>query len=81
MISKVRILYGQNDKLVLKKEHEDCVIEGQKISVKLTQEDTLAFRNGTAEVQLRINTPDGNSIPSKIYTVSVDRLLDNEVFV
>lgn len=80
LISKVRILYSQNKALVLKKEHSDCVIEGQKITVKLTQADTLAFKDGTAEVQLRINTPSGDSIPSQIYIVSVERLLENEVF-
>ena len=80
VIGKVRILYAQGGKLVLKKEHADCVIDGQKILVKLTQEDTLAFKDGTAEIQIRINTPDGNSVSSDICLVDVDRLLENEVF-
>lgn len=80
LIAKVRILYSQNNKLVLKKEHSDCVIDGSTITVKLTQKDTLAFDDGMAEVQIRVNTPDGDSIPSRIYMVSVERLLEDEVF-
>ena len=81
LIDKVRVLYAQNGMLVLKKEMADCTVEGQKITVKLTQKDTLAFKDGKAEVQLRINTPTGESIPSKIYEVDVRRLLENEEFV
>lgn len=81
LIHKVRILYAQNNVLVLKKEDEDCIKDGQKISVKLTQEDTLNFKEGRVEIQLRVLTPNGDSIPSKIHTVDVSKLLENEVFV
>lgn len=80
LISKVRILYAQNDRVVLRKEDADCTREGQKIIVKLTQRETLLFKQGKVEVQLRVITPSGDSIPSKVYTVNVQRLLENEVF-
>lgn len=81
LINKVRVLYSQNNVLVLKKEGADCIKDGQKVVVKLTQEDTLAFKEGKVEIQLRVLTSTGESIPSKIYTVGVSRLLENEVFV
>lgn len=80
LFHKVRVLYSQDDVLVLKKEDEDCAINGQTVTVKLTQEDTLAFHAGWVEVQLRVLTPTGDSIPSDIYKVHVDRLLEDEVF-
>ena len=80
LIHKVRVLYSQDDVLVLKKEDADCIKDGQTVTVKLTQEDTLTFKEGKVEIQLRILTPTGDSIPSKIYTVHVSKLLENEVF-
>ncbi len=81
LIHKVRVLYAQNNVCVLKKEDEDCEKDGQTIVVKLTQEDTLTFKEGKVEIQLRVLTPTGESIPSKIHTVDVSKLLENEVFV
>lgn len=80
VIAKVRVLYAQNGKLLFRKEGDQVTINGQQVIVELTQEDTLKFRNGTAEVQLRVNTPDGKSIPSPIYSIPVEQLLENEVF-
>lgn len=80
-IDKVRVLYGQDGKLVLRKEHEDCVLEENRVITSLNQEETLLFKPGKAEIQLRVNFKNGKSIPSMIYTVTVDRLLETEVFV
>lgn len=80
LIHKVRVLYAQNNVLVLKKEDADCIKDGQTIIVKLTQEDTLKFKEGKVEIQLRVLTPTGESIPSKIHTVNVSKLLEDEVF-
>lgn len=80
LIHKVRVLYSQNDTVVLKKEDEDCEKDGSTIVVKLTQEDTLTFKEGKVEIQLRVLTATGESIPSKIYSVTVSKLLENEVF-
>ena len=80
LIHKVRVLYSQNDVLALKKEDEDCIKDGQKVIVKLTQEDTLSFKEGKVEIQLRILTPTGDSIPSNIHVVNVSKLLEDEVF-
>ncbi len=81
IIHKVRVIYSQDDVVVLRKEGSDCIKNGNKISVDLTQEDTLMFKEGTVQIQLRILTTYGKSIPSKIYTVNVYKLLEDEVFV
>ena len=79
-ISKVRILYAQNDTVVLAKETEDCNLEGSAIKVKLTQEDTLAFDSQyPVEIQVRVLLTDGNALASKLKKVTAERCLDNEV--
>lgn len=80
LIHKVRVIYSQADVLILKKEDADCIKDGQNIVVKLTQEDTLRFTEGTVDIQLRVLTPTGESIPSRVYKVGVGKLLENEVF-
>lgn len=80
LIHKVRVLYAQDGKCVLKKENDACTKDGCKVSVKLTQEETLLFNEGNVEMQLRVLTPTGDSFSSRIHVVSVDRLLEDEVF-
>lgn len=79
-ISKVRILYAQNDTVVLAKETKDCNLEGSAIKVKLTQEDTLAFDSQyPVEIQVRVLLTGGDALASKPKKVTVERCLDNEV--
>ena len=80
MIAKVRVLYSQDGEFLFRKEGDQVNIDGQKVTVELTQEDTLRFKEGVAEVQLRVNTHGEKSIPSNIYTIPVSRLLEDEVF-
>lgn len=80
LIHKVRVLYAQNDTVVLRKEDKDCIKDGHTIIVKLTQEDTLTFEEGKVEIQLRVLTLTGESLSSRIHTVGVSKLLENEVF-
>jgi hypothetical protein len=80
-ISKIRVLYAQNSKVILTKQ-DDVVFEGGKAVVHLTQEDTLLFKSSSiAEIQLRIITTDGNALASNVLTVRVKRLLEDEVFM
>ena len=78
LIDKVNILYGQNDKLLFKKKTDDCQIDGQTISTKLTREETLLFDHKKAvQIQAVIKTVGGDFIESLIITVGVDKLLDD----
>lgn len=80
-ISKIRVLYAQNGKLILTKQDEVTYESGRAV-VTLTQEDTLLFKSGTmAEIQLRIITTDGDVLASNVLTVRVKRLLEDEVFM
>ena len=79
-IDKLSIAYGQNDAVVLKKTEEDCVIEGHKITVKLTQEDTLKLKeNVTVKIQLRVLLKSGDALASDIKYKPAREVLDKEV--
>ena len=80
LINKMRILYAQNNKLVLEKENADCSIDGNTITVRLTQEDTLKFvADALVQIQLRILTAGGDALASDIVNVDCRRILDDEV--
>lgn len=81
-IQKVRIVYAQDGKAVFKKENDQCTIEADAVSVKLTQEDTLALTcSKTCEIELHVLTPGDNSIISEPIVAVVTKCLDNEVLV
>lgn len=79
-ISKVNVLYGQDDVFLFKKKTSDCTIEGSKVTVKLKREETLKFNHKKpAQVQAVIETISGDVFESLIETVGVDKLLDDGV--
>lgn len=79
-ISKVNILYGQDDILLLKKKTSDCTIEGSTITVKLKRDESLRFTHKKpAQVQAVIELVNGDVIESLIETIGVDKLLDDGV--
>ena len=80
LISKVKIIYAQGDKIVLTKMTEDCTIADKKISVKLTQEETLRFTaNSNVNIQLRILTVNNDALVSNVFSVQCGVLLDKGV--
>ena len=64
---------------ILKKESSDLDIERNVISVLLSQEETLNFKEGTCNIQLRMITKGGVAIASPIKTTKVYRILNKEV--
>lgn len=77
----IRIIYSQNDKILLIKTMEDCTLEDQKILLQLTQEETYLFERGvTAEVQLRLLTSDNTCLTSVVKKFGVAKHLEDEVF-
>lgn len=81
-LAKVVIIYAQNDVEVLRKETPNCVLDGQEIKTTLTQEDTFRFKHeSNVQIQVRVLTVGGNALASDIFTVSVDKCLDNGVLV
>jgi hypothetical protein len=79
-IKKFRITYAQNGKVVFYKTDADITIENDTISVKLTQEDTLALDcHKGVEIQVKLLTSGGDTMVSDIIRETVDRCLDSEV--
>ena len=82
IIATVKIIYAQNNKIVLTKNTEDCLISDGVISVQLSQEDTFLFdQNLDVEIQIRIITSGDDSICSDIIKTEVMRCLENEVLL
>lgn len=82
-VAVIYITYNQGSKTLIEKTKEDIEIEEDKLSVWLTQEETLMFsqKQGTAqiEMQIRARYPDGNAVESEIMTASVGRILKEGV--
>lgn len=79
-IKCARIVYSQNDEVILEKETSDCMMQGNRISVCLTQEETLLFNcSYLTQVQLRILTIDDISLPSRIFWIDTKKCLKSEV--
>ena len=81
IIKTVKVLYEQNGALILEKNKDDCVLEGETISLTMTQEDTFQFKDakGFVYIQLRILTLEGVALASDLMATTVDRCLDKEV--
>ena len=79
-ISKVKVIYAQEDAVLFAKDTEECGCKDGTITVKLTQADTLKFDcKKPAQIQMRILTQDGEALLSDIAYTSVGKCLDNEV--
>lgn len=81
-VAKLRVNYAQAGKLLLVKTKEDAIMKGNIVQVQLSQSETLGFRDTHAvEIQLDVLTTDGTPFRSKIYKVSAERVLNDEVLV
>ncbi len=80
MAKKVKVIYGQNGKKLFAKEKNDCVLSGNLIEVKLTQEETYKFDSRFhAQVQIRVVFEDGSAVSSTIMDIAVGESLEEEV--
>lgn len=84
--SKVRVVYTQNDKIIVERTAKECEIDVNTITVTLTSDETLQFDcrkyrcNGElktlpVEIQVGIETPAGNKLWSNIINTTVGRCL------
>lgn len=70
----------QNGNVVIDKALEDCHCAESKLSVKLTQEETLKLQCGfSAEIQIRAKTLGGEALASNIIRVNTERILKDGV--
>ncbi len=76
-IERVRITYEQDNEVVLTKEKDSLSFDGNIITVKLTQKETLAFNSHvSARIQIHVLTTGGDAVVSDIMRVPVYALLD-----
>jgi hypothetical protein len=76
------ISYAQSGRVILRKRLEDCTLTGNRVSVRLTQEDTLRFsENHNVEIQLRVKLDTGIVIPSDPIIETVRGCVDTEVIL
>lgn len=62
----------------MEKSMAHCTVSDGKLTLKLSQGDTLAFTKGTAELQIRLGFG-GNAYASPIYRIRVRDILSDEV--
>lgn len=75
-----RVDFTQNGKLVLVKEGDECVLLGTKVSVILSEEETLKLNERELlEMQVEIKTSDDSVMRSRPITVKVGKALNKEV--
>jgi hypothetical protein len=80
LIADLRISYAQCGKEVVVKKKEDATLDGQTITVKLSQEETFNFDcSKRVLVQVRVLTLGGEAVSSEVMVVSVEQCLNNEV--
>ena len=78
-LTDLRILYAQEEALVLEKTLTDCVLEDDAVSVTLTEDETFLFAPGIpVKIQVRIRLDDGSVLTSDLITIPVKRCLKEE---
>lgn len=77
--SVIFISYFQNGKSILEKNLRDIDIYEGMLEVRLSQEDTLKFKDGLVEIQIRVGFIDGSYLSSKIIRTSIDKILKEGV--
>ncbi len=82
----IRIVYAQNDVILVEKTTEDCEINGAVVKTRLTSEETLRFDCSPhyqvgmllpypVEIQIGLRTAEGEKFWSAIIIESVERCL------
>lgn len=79
-VKEVEIAYAQGNQTKVKKSIADCTMEGRNITTKLTQAETLLFKDGECiEVQIRVLTNAGEVLGSRVMRVHCEKCLTDEV--
>lgn len=79
-ISECWLTINQRGEEVITKTKSDITYDGEKYSVKMTQEETLQLDDSQyAEIQLRLRTASGDALASKVARVDVLKILKEGV--
>ena len=81
VIDKLQIKYAQNGTELFCKSKEDCALDGQTVSVTLSQEETLKFDcyKRQVQIQVKVKTTGGAVVISPIIVVDLEKCLFDEV--
>lgn len=72
----IYITYEQGDEIKIERTKEDITVTDKTLTVKLTQEETLAFSEGKAvRIQIRAKFGDGTAVASNIINTSVREII------
>jgi hypothetical protein len=78
-LTYARVTYKQGKRIILVKKDKDFKIEGNWISVTLTQGETFLFCPENVIYQLRVKDINGKVFGTKPRIISVTECLDEEV--
>lgn len=79
-ITKLRVTYMQGGVKVLEKTEADCTFDGNALKIKLTQEESLKFKErDNVELQLKAKDANGDILSHTVKSLPVDRVLNEEV--
>lgn len=80
LFEEARIVYEQDDEIVLEKDLSDCEKSGNCLVLVLAQEESAKFKNNTlAKVQVHYKTTEGVVSATSPRTVTVGEILKPEV--
>lgn len=75
----VFVSYEQNGMVVLEKTGDDLTVTADSIQLSLSQEETLAFKPGEVQIQIRYVLPTGAADASNIVRTTFERIIKDGV--
>lgn len=77
--ARIYISYSQNGQVIVEKTGADLNVTPTQIECVLSQDDTLAFKPGVVEIQIRYVAQDGEADASDIIETTAGRILKEGV--
>jgi hypothetical protein len=72
----IKITYAQKNKIIFTKDKADMTFDGNKVLLRLSQEDTKAFdARFPVQIQVRGLTYNGSAVASKTFERTVEEVL------
>lgn len=79
-LAEAFVSLSQNETVIIDKPLAECQRNGDKLIVRLTQEETLKLEcDIVTEIQIRARTLEGEAIASQIIKVNTERILKDGV--
>ena len=80
LLANAHVTLCQNGVVMIDKALEECSCNENKLSVKLTQDETLNLQcDCITEIQIRARTVEGEALASNIMRVNTERILKDGV--